>query len=84
MMYYFWVTFEDGSHGTLVADNSESAKFKASDFVNTAQNPVVSCDRIPYPASPILDDSIECPPFCYTPEFCKGRSCCPKKPSCAE
>lgn len=79
MMYYFWVTFETHKSGIIQAENMEDAKAVANEYDNP-----ITIDRIPYPASPILDDSIECPPFCYTPEFCKGRSRCPKKPSCAE
>jgi hypothetical protein len=52
---------------------------------------VVELDVIPYPALPILfqmphltEDgrNSPCPPFCYTPEECKGQTCCGKNPCC--
>lgn len=49
----------------------------------------VSAQPLPYPAQPIIwqfDHPVHgmCPPFCYSPESCAGRTACPKSYACSE
>lgn len=50
----------------------------------------LGAEQLPYPAEPRLNayvwpnDTQACPSFCYSPETCKGRSCCPQRISCTE
>lgn len=78
-MPYYWVKFKEHKPGTIRAEDYSDAKVVANEY-----NDPISIKEIPYPASPILDDSITCPPFCHTPDFCSGCSSCPKNPSCSE
>lgn len=43
---------------------------------------VVSIDTLPYPAEPVLDMRSNCPPFCWNPNGCKGRTSCPRPRAC--
>ena len=76
---YYWVEFHNRSSGTIQADSKKDCQTKAMDFGNFYE-----CNLLPYPASPILSKEIDCPPFCYSPEECKGRGCCPKSYACSE
>lgn len=50
----------------------------------------LGAEQLPYPAEPRLNAYVQphldmaCPSFCYSPETCKGRSCCPQRISCTE
>lgn len=59
---------------------------------------IEAIDELPYPAAPRWNfyehqfvnakgertSKERCPSFCYDPEGCKGRTSCPKNPSCVE
>jgi len=83
-----WVTFIDGKKGGYVeAANAEEAMKIAKE--KTGREPKEAY-QIPYPASPIIFQGPgdpkygPCPPFCYTPEKCKGLGSCPKNYACSE
>lgn len=80
-MSAFWAHFEDRGPGCIKAVD----RVKAMELAN-ALGDVTSLDGLPYPASPILatDDTDHCPPFCFRPEECKGRSACPRQIACSE
>ncbi len=85
-MNTYWITFEDGSAGTCDGESPEDAKRIASEKKGKE---VKTVDRLPYPATPIIWQKEDpkygpCPAFCYSPLSCKGRSCCPKRPSCVD
>lgn len=84
----FWCKFPVGPSGCVEAPSADEAMVLAKTI--TGQEPV-ACDRLPYPANPRLNgkdgwnaEAGECPSFCYTPEQCKGHSCCPKRIGCVE
>ncbi len=68
----YWVTFADRSPG-CVENDLDAAQF----------GKVLSIDSLPYPASPQLTKG-SCPPFCFQPQRCKGRSSCPRDYACSE
>ena len=70
----YWVHFEDRKPGCVdkLEDAAQFGKVKQS-------------WPLPYPAEPELTKAANgCPPFCYTPEQCKGNSCCHKNYACSE
>lgn len=83
----YWVTFEHYASGCVEALNEEEARRIGEEI---AGQPVADCDRLPYPAHPRLNIHIipelgqACPSFCYAPQQCKGRGCCPQNYSCTE
>lgn len=85
----YWIKFKNGKNGCVEALDETAAK--VSGRMVTGSD-VVSIDRLPYPAEPRLikvkhkhnDQEYHIPSFCYTPEQCKGKSCCPKSYSCTE
>lgn len=82
----YWVTFEHYASGCVEALNEAEARRIGEEI---AGQPVADCDKIPYPAHPRLNKHIDpkfgaCPSFCYAPEQCKGRGCCPQNYSCTE
>lgn len=83
-----WVNFSDGQKGGYVeAASAEEAMKIAKE--KTGREPV-SAKPIPYPARPIIFQGPghpkygPCPPFCFTPEQCKGKTSCPKNYACSE
>ncbi len=93
-MQGYWIKFEDGSHGYCEGESPYSAARIAKHV--TGKEPIVGpnkyqpkLDTLPYPASPIIWQFVapgeqKCPAFCYTPEQCKGKSCCHRAPACTE
>ena len=75
----FWVKFEGRESACVEAADSEAALALATELTGKK---AVSCQPIPYPASPQLNAG-RCPPFCYTPQQCAGRSACPKDYACS-
>ncbi len=75
----FWIKFEGRSSACVEADNKESALAIAAEHGKP-----IAGDVIPYPATPRLGEQSKCPPFCYSPESCKGRSSCPQNYACSE
>jgi hypothetical protein len=86
----YWVTFKDRPAGCVEAQDETSALVAAR--IATRNNPV-KAEILPYPANPRLvkkeytdpkGHKYNCPSFCYKPEQCKGRTCCPQRYSCTE
>lgn len=85
-MKTFWLTFQGKPAGCVEAPSEEEARAIAEADRGT---PALTCDGIPYPANPRINKHIDpkfgvCPSFCYSPEKCKGRGCCPQNYSCTE
>lgn len=83
-----WVTFEDGKKGGYVEAASADEAMKIAKE-KTGRDPK-RAEPLPYPATPIIHQGPgdtkygPCPPFCYTPEQCKGQTSCPKNYACSE
>lgn len=83
-MGYWWVKSASGGAGTVQADTQSNAM---QIYKEKKGNDAYTAERLPYPASPIIhQEECEnpCPPFCYRPETCQGKTCCPNNPSCCE
>ena len=90
----FWIKFTDGSAGYCEGQDAYDAVQIAEKL--TGKTAVVGdnkwkpkLDSLPYPAKPIIwqfDHPVsgKRPPFCFTPEKCKGRGSCPKSYACSE
>lgn len=92
-----WVTFEDGS-GACAEIPKGTKQNEITAFVNaleaTKGRKLSSWAMLPYPANPRLNPEDHftsdgrnigpCPSFCYSPKTCRGKSCCPKAPSCVD
>ena len=90
-MNNYWLTFTDGSRGFCQGGSAFDAKRIAEKItgkiVGGGEFKDIAAECLPYPAPPIiwqLDHPVwgKAPPFCYRPEKCKGKSCCPNSPSC--
>ena len=92
-MNTYWLTFTDKSeaccqgmnefHAKSIAEKLTGKKVAGGAFKDIAAKP------LPYPATPIVwqfDDPCygKCPPFCYAPRECAGRTSCPKSRACSE
>jgi len=94
----YWITFEDGSKGCCEGESAYDAKRIAEHLTGKKVSPVAPISNtgdlrngevLPYPADPIIwqfDHPVIgiCPPFCTSPEKCKGRTSCPKSYACSE
>lgn len=86
-MQAFWITFKGRSSACIQADDEASAVVEAATITGCE---VTRCHRLPYPASPRLNEPINpntgevTPDFCYKPGECAGRSSCPQNYSCTE
>lgn len=84
----YWAKFRNGTAGTVHAVNVEAARFAIRNDSLTRDLILESVDELPYPADPVLLPDLvskyPCPSFCWTPEQCKGRTCCPKRRACSE
>jgi len=76
---HYWCQFIDDSKGTINADSIEQLHEVAAKL----KKPIKHWWPLPYPASPQLNPG-NCPPFCFTPERCKGHSSCPRNYACSE
>lgn len=77
----YWITFQNGDAGYCEGDNAvEAAKTAAA----LRQQIVSTCKSLPYPAKPIIAQTSNCPPFCYKPRECQGRTACPQRYACSE
>jgi hypothetical protein len=81
-MQGYWISFTDGSKGYCEGTNAGDAMKRAQEITGKVaqDNP----PTLPYPAIPTIWKSTDCPPFCYSPEQCKGRTACPKNYACSE
>ena len=77
----YWVTFEKRAPASVELVQGEDVRTTAE---RIAGEKVTAIYSLPYPAEPRLNNVSGCPPFCYTPEQCKGKSSCPKRYACAE
>jgi len=90
-MRSFWLEFTDGSEGCCEGENEYDAKriaehltgkkVKGGDFKDIAAKP------LPYPATPVIwqhDHPVvgKCPPFCFQPRQCAGKTSCPRPRAC--
>lgn len=94
-MQGYWIKFDDGSAGYCEGQNPYDAKEIAEKLtgkiaVETGDNKwQPKLKTLPYPAKPIIwqfEHPVrgKCPPFCYTPGQCCGRTACPKSYACSE
>lgn len=92
-MKTFWLTFTDGSQGCCQGENEYDAKTIAekltSKTVAGGRYRDIDAKRLPYPAMPVIWTFNHpalgaCPPFCYTPRECAGKTSCPKSHACSE
>ena len=86
-MQPYWMTFADRTGACAEAESDVAAKAIAKERLG---KDAVTCAQIPYPAMPRLTEHVyvegygPCPPFCYSPGQCSGRSSCPKNYACSE
>jgi len=78
-MSAYWTTFENRSPGCVDAMSLDEAREAAAEF-----GVVKDVAILPYPAIPRLRVQSACPPFCYTPTECVGKTSCPKNYACSE
>ena len=78
---FYWIEYEGGKKGTVKAKDAPEASVIAYNLNPTVN--VLSIKRLPYPASPYLNQ-IDHPDFCFAPETCKGHSSCPRSYACSE
>lgn len=93
-MQGYWIKFTDGTAGYCQGQSPYDAvsiaeKLTSKTAVVGANKWQPKIDKLPYPADPViwqLDHPVagKCPPFCSTPEQCKGSTACPKNYSCSE
>lgn len=82
-MSWFWVVFDDRSDGCIKSANIDAARTEAE-----AAKPgrrAVEVHVLPYRGRNILNDNgADEPPFCTSPNTCRGRTSCPKSYACSE
>ena len=79
-MAFFWVEFSDRLGGTIEASSVHEAVEIGGLFGDATK-----ATSLPYPARPVLHQVVStCPPFCFTPNECKGHTCCLKNYACSE
>lgn len=92
-MQGYWITFTDGSQGYCEGESDYDAKQIAEKVsgktVGGEQYKNFTMKKLPYPAKPIIwqfDHPVngKCPPFCYEPKKCQGRTACPQNYACSE
>lgn len=89
----YWLTFTDGSEACCEGSSECDAKVIAEKLtgktVAGGQYRDIAAKLLPYPAKPIIwqfDHPVsgKCPPFCFSPKQCAGRTACPKSYACSE
>lgn len=89
----FWITFTDGSQGYCEGSDDYDAKIIAEKIsgkkVGGGEYSKFTMKSLPYPANPIIwqfDHPVngKCPPFCFSPRECHGKTACPKNYACSE
>ena len=92
-MQGFWLTFTDQSQGYCEGGNAYDAKTIAQKVtgktVAGGEYRDIEAKTLPYPANPIIwqfDHPVhgKCPPFCYSPKKCAGKTSCPQSHACSE
>lgn len=89
-MSAFWVRFSSGPRVMCVEGKDEAAARERAATVGTVKD----IRTLPYPANPRMEPhetyTTACgkaepiPAFCYKPEQCAGRTCCPQPYACTE
>ena len=77
---FYWVETDNKSTGCVQAANVADAT-KIAEELQVGK--VIACNTLPYPSSPYWNE-INVPDFCFSPDKCKGHSCCPRNRSCVE
>ena len=85
-MQAYWLKFEGQPSGCVEAISEEEARRIGAESIGAN---VLECSRLPYPANPRINKHVHlggaiCPSFCYRPEQCKGKTCCPERRSCCD
>lgn len=80
-MNSYWIKFSSGYPACVDAKNEAEARVKAAEL---SKREVAEVYTLPYPAEPRLNQDSGCPPFCYSPQQCKGKTSCPKSYACSE
>lgn len=89
----YWLTFTDGTKGYCQGDSEYDAKIIAEKIsgkkVAGGEFRDIAAKKLPYPANPVIwqfDHPVsgKCPPFCYRPNECAGRTACPQRAACSE
>ena len=92
-MQGYWVTFIDGSNGYCEGESEydckQIAEHVSGKTVGGGPWRDFTMEKLPYPAKPVLwqfDHPVngKCPPFCHSPNQCKGRTSCPQSYACSE
>lgn len=85
---YFWVALPSGKRMCIDAASEADVQVRADEAQLGA---VKVLGRLPYAAEPRLPigtvgwgQENASPSFCYAPNQCLGRSCCPQRYSCTE
>ncbi len=79
-MAFYWVEYEGGDKGTIQASSIEHG-WKVADRLSKGRK-VLRVNSLPYPSLPALMDLGGHPEFCQKPNECKGKTSCPRQPSC--
>lgn len=92
-MQSYWLTFTDGTKGCCQGQSEYDAKVIAEKItgktVAGGKFNDIEAKVLPYPAEPIIwqfDHPVsgKCPPFCFEPNKCAGKTSCPRARSCTE
>jgi hypothetical protein len=90
-MTNYWLTFTDGTEGCCQGQSEYDAKVIAEKFtgkkVAGGEFKDIAAKVLPYPAAPVIwqfDHPVsgKCPPFCWQPRQCAGRTSCPRPRAC--
>lgn len=63
---------------------AEDTAVRAKAMANKPDKEIANVQQLPYPANPRIGTTSSCPPFCWQPASCQGRSACPRRISCTE
>lgn len=92
-MQGYWIKFKDGTSGYCEGETpygavqiAEGVSGKEAD-VDNKYDPKLK--TLPYPATPIIwqfEHPLrgKCPPLCFAPAKCAGRTSCPQRYACSE
>lgn len=75
----YWCEFEGRRPACVNGPDQAAAQAEAERLTGHL---VTRIDRLPYPASPVLNPD-GFPDFCYSPLECRGRGHCPKRYACS-
>lgn len=82
-MSWYWTKTTNG-WVCVEADTKEDAKRIAEELEAPVEDDTLILP-LPYPSTPFINRTADsCPPFCYSPGQCAGRSYCAKAYACSE